>query len=295
MSLTVKIGYPCINLSLHCSASRTFRLSNYSEKRLLDTVSNNLDCLERMIEFNISNNLLFLRITSDLVPFASHPICTFNWQEFFRERFKDIGEKIRKAGMRISMHPDQFVVINSPHEEVFERSSAELAYHAQILDLLKLNDTARIQIHVGGAYGDRENSMERFVKRFDMLENSVKRRLSVENDDKMYGIAHCMKIHQRLNMPVIFDNFHHELNDTHINAKKGVEMAFSTWSKRTGSPMVDFSHQQIGQRRGKHAESVDTELFKIFLTLLNGKDCDVMLEIKDKERSAIKVRQMVNS
>jgi UV DNA damage endonuclease len=105
-----KIGYPCINLTIGCKSDKTFRLKSYSERRLIETVNNNLDCLLRILKFNVQHDLLFFRITSDLVPFASHPICKFNWQNYFRSKFEYIGEFIRKNEIRISMHPDQFTL-----------------------------------------------------------------------------------------------------------------------------------------------------------------------------------------
>jgi len=110
----MKVGYPCLNRSIGCTPGRTFRLASYSPERLAAAVGWNLDCLERILEFNRDNGLLFLRITSDLVPFASHPVCAFPWPEEFAGRFAALGKIIRGSGMRISMHPDQFTLINSP-------------------------------------------------------------------------------------------------------------------------------------------------------------------------------------
>ena len=92
----MKIGYPCINRSIDCKGDRTFRLKSYSEEKLIETVENNLNCLEKMLNYNIKNNLLFFRITSDLIPFASHQICQFDWQNYFKLKF----EKIRNELLR---------------------------------------------------------------------------------------------------------------------------------------------------------------------------------------------------
>jgi len=75
----MKIGYPCINLSIDCRSSRTFRLKNYSEKRVKETIDKNLDCLRTILEFNVAKKMYFFRITSDLIPFAYHTIMTFDW------------------------------------------------------------------------------------------------------------------------------------------------------------------------------------------------------------------------
>ena len=91
----MKIGYPCINLSLDCRSSSTFRIKNYSESRLIETIKNNLNCLTKILEYNYHNKILFFRITSDLIPFASHPIMSFKWQDYFKSEFKEIGSYIK--------------------------------------------------------------------------------------------------------------------------------------------------------------------------------------------------------
>jgi UV DNA damage endonuclease len=204
----MRIGYPCINRTLDCSSSSTFRLKSYSETRLKASIQNNLNCLRRILQFNLQHKLLFFRISSDVVPFASHPINNFNWQKHFQDEFKEIGEFIIKNRMRISMHPDQFTLINSIKDEIFERSKKELLYHSQILDLMKLDTSAKIQIHVGGAYGDKKASMDRFATRFNRLPDSVARHLVIENDDRLYDLNDCFKISEEIKIPILFDMFH---------------------------------------------------------------------------------------
>lgn len=86
----MKIGYPCINTSIGCTANSTFRLKNYSEENMVEKINNNLDCLEKILNYNVEKGFLFFRISSDLVPFASHPICTFNWRGYFKKRFREM-------------------------------------------------------------------------------------------------------------------------------------------------------------------------------------------------------------
>lgn len=288
----MRIGYPCINTTIGCKSGRTFRLKSYSEDRLIETVENNLACLDAILRFNLRHNLLFFRITSDLVPFGSHPICRFNWQRHFRKQLKAIGDFIKYNNMRISMHPDQFTVINSVDESVSEKSVRELAYHAEVLDLMKLDTSARIQIHVGGVYGDRERSRKRFVKRFEDLDEEIKRRLVVENDDKRYGLNDCIQIHDITGIPVLFDLFHHEINNSGETIREAFELFMKTWRKKDGLPMVDYSSQQGGKRRGKHVETLDLDQFRSFLEFTRPFDYDLMLEIKDKEQSALQAREI---
>ena len=189
----MKIGYPCINRSIGCSSGRRFRLASYSDERLEETLRGNLRCLQEILRENLRGSILFFRIASDLVPFASHPVCTAPWQETFAGTFQDIGRFIREHGMRISMHPDQFVIINAKERGIVERSIAELSYHAAVLDAMHLDRTAKIQVHVGGVYGDREASMERFVSEYSRLDESIPVRHSPHpRGDRRPGALRCV-------------------------------------------------------------------------------------------------------
>jgi UV DNA damage endonuclease len=140
----MKLGYPCINRGIGCTANSTFRLASYSEERLIQTVQNNLDCLTTILNYNVQQGFMFFRISSDVIPFASHPVCTFDWAAHFSPQLKNIGAFIRKHNIRISMHPDQFVLINALKEDVVERSVRELEYHCTLLDEMDLDSTAKM-------------------------------------------------------------------------------------------------------------------------------------------------------
>ncbi|MCW4028953.1 MAG: UV DNA damage repair endonuclease UvsE [Candidatus Bathyarchaeota archaeon] len=285
----MKIGYPCINNSIGCTSGHTFRLKSYSEERLKDTIKQNLDCLQKTLEYNKVHGLLFFRVCSGIVPFASHPINTFNWQNHFRDKFGTIGAYAKQSGFRISVHPDQFTLINSPSQEIFENSKKELLYHAQLLDLMQLDTQAKIQIHVGGAYGNKTQSMQTFIDRYRTLQEAIKQRLVIENDERLYNTEECLEISVKTGVPVVFDVLHDKIN--HQTAFRGdyFERMKQTWNqKRDGLPMVDYSSQKIGGKPGQHAPTLDAEDFSLFLAGTQGFDFDVMLEIKDKETSAVK-------
>ncbi|MBN2098638.1 MAG: UV DNA damage repair endonuclease UvsE [Dehalococcoidia bacterium] len=284
----MRIGYPCINTGIGCRSGRTFRLKSYSEERLIATVENNLDCLARILEFNARNDLLFFRITSDVIPFASHPACRCNWQRHFAARFAEIGRSVRRHAMRISMHPDQFIVINSPSKEVVENSLRELAYHAEVLDLMGLDESAKIQIHVGGVYGDRVLSMVTFARRYATLTTDIRRRLVVENDERSYALADCLKLSAETGIPVLFDALHHQVHNRGESRAEALRLAAQTWKKADGPLMVDYSQAAPGEPRGRHATSIDVRKLRRFLSETTPLDFDIMLEIKDKEKSALR-------
>jgi UV DNA damage endonuclease len=284
----MRIGYPCINRTIGCTANSTFRLKSYSQSRLKQTIRNNLECLQKILQFNIEHGLLFFRISSDLVPFASHPANKFNWQKHFKQEFEAIGEYIRKNKIRISMHPDQFTLINSVKEDIFERSKKELKYHADLLDLMKLDASAKIQIHVGGVYGDKKKSMERFVKRYEIIDDAIRQRLVIENDDRLYDLSNCLQINRQIKIPVLLDVFHHKLNNKAQIGTEYFELAAKTWELKTdGVPMVDYSSPKPNGLPQQHSETIDLRSFSEFLKQTEPFDFDIMLEIKDKEKSAI--------
>lgn len=284
----MRIGYPCMNTAVGCTSARTFRLKSWSEERFLSSVAENLACLSRILAFNTEHDLLFFRVTSDLVPFASHPVNTLDWPEIFAEEFAGIGVFVRDHGMRVSMHPDQFTLLTSPDEGVCERSVAELVYHAAVLDAMDLDAAAKVQIHLGGVYGDKEAAVGRFFDRYRTLPTAVKRRLVVENDDRLYTEAECRAVGRECGVPVLFDSFHHECNPSDLHTGEAVDACAATWKEKDGVQMVDYSSQEPGGRRGRHARTLDSAHFAAFLAVSRPHDLDIMLEIKDKEQSALR-------
>ena len=284
----MKIGYPCINKCIGCTANSKFRLVNYSEKRLIETIKNNLNCLLRILNYNAENNILFFRISSDIIPFASHSINTFDWIKYFKKELGEIGDFIKNQGMRISMHPSQFVLINALDKKIINKSILDLEWHSKLLDSMSLDESAKVQIHVGGIYGDKDKAITRFIKQYSKLDQSIKRRLVIENDDRLFSLQDCLKINKTVGIPIIFDNFHHECLNNGESLKDALILAAKTWKNKDGLLMCDYSSQELGERRGKHTQSIDMVKFTKYLKDLEGLDFDIMLEIKDKEPSALK-------
>ncbi len=180
-------------------------------ERVKEVATNNLECLKRTLEWNVEHDIFFFRISSNTIPFASHPKMTFNWREEMRGLLGEVGDVIRENSIRVSMHPGQYTVLNSEREEVVKSSIEELRYHADLLDLMGVE--GNVQIHVGSSKGGKEGGTERFMENFSLLPENVKSRLVAENDDRVYKVKDCLEVWGRTGTPVVLDNLHHSLNN----------------------------------------------------------------------------------
>ncbi|MFX1376338.1 MAG: UV DNA damage repair endonuclease UvsE [Promethearchaeota archaeon] len=291
----MKIGYPCININLNCRSSRTFRLKSYSEKRLVETIENNLNCLEKILKFNYENGILFFRITSDLIPFASHPIMSFDWQNHFKNKFKLIGSYIKESDMRITMHPGQYTVLNSINLNVVSNSIDELKYHAEVLDLLELDSSAKIITHIGGVYGNKPESLKRFIERYKKLDYNLKNRYVIENDDKSYNLKDCLFVHENTGVPIILDIYHHLCNNSGESIKEAIKKISKTWKKEDGLPILHYSSEHPIKGMCSHADEIDLNHFADFINESRDFEYDVMLEIKNKEKSVIQAIKILKN
>lgn len=291
----MKIGYACLNYSIGLQANKTFRLASYTPERFYETTTNNISALETIIKYNQEQSLGFFRISSEIVPFASHPIMKEDWLKFYAKDLSRIGSLINKSQMRISMHPDQFVLINSPKADVVGKSIADLMWQCQLLSAMGLNNSAKVQIHVGGVYGDKESAINAFITNYKKLPTFIKDRLVIENDDKCFSLKDCMKVHDATKIPIIFDNFHHECLNDGLSMIEAVKLAKSTWSSKDGVLMGDYSSQQPGAIKGKHIDSIDQKHFEAYIKLIKSVDIDLMLEIKDKEKSALFAKNILKN
>lgn len=277
------VGEPNVNLT-HCI------LKNTDEDKLRAVTEANLTALENMIEYNIEHNIRLFRISSDIIPLASHPINTLNWQEVFKPVLDRIGQKIKAQGIRVSMHPGQYTVLNSPNFGVFQNAIEDLCYHAAFLDALSTEADSKIILHVGGVYGDKRGAMQSFIDNYTLLPKNVKRRLVIENDDKNYSVEDVLFIAQKIKIPVVFDNLHHLINPPAemCTQKQWIELCENTWSAADGKQKIHYSQNNSLTNRYAHSDFIKLNEFLTFYNSLPNKNIDIMLEVKDKNLSAIK-------
>jgi len=291
----MRVGYACINTQLPSSA-RTLRLSNVTPERLRELIAANLDALEAILRWNAAHGIEVFRITSNLIPFGSHEANGLAWWDDLAPRFGELAELLRETGARISTHPGQYTVLPSVQPSVVDAAVAELEYHARLLAALGLDASHKIVLHVGSGAADPEAAGMRFAAGFARLSGEAQARLTLENDER-WPLDAVLALAAPLGLPVVFDVFHHELAASFRGegARDLVLRAGETWAARDGRQEVHFSTQEPGKRPGAHAGSLDEDAFAAFAAELRDLPLDCVVELKDKERSALRARELLEA
>ncbi len=288
------IGYACHTVGVLNTEIKGCILKNATEERLSELIQHNLRSLENIIEYNFTNGIKLFRISSDIIPFGSSPVNTLNYRELYKERLLTIGNKIKETGLRVSMHPGQYTVLNSPDVQVVSRAVDDLKYHTGFLDSLGVDSSNKIILHIGGAYGDKKTSIQRFLDRYTDLNENIKKRLVIENDDKSYHIGDVLEIGIKAGIPVVYDNLHNKLNicDPTKDDFYWIKLCHNTWKEKDGRQKVHYSQQDKTKGRGAHSDTIAINEFMQFYESIIDINPDIMLEVKDKNISALKC--MVN-
>jgi UV DNA damage endonuclease len=286
----IRLGYACIHTRLP-SPNRTCRLRNATPGRILELARHNLDALFEILKWNRDHGIRVFRISSDTIPFASHSVNRVEWEDILGEQLDRIGAFIRDHGMRVSMHPGQYTVLNSPRKPVVENAVAELVYHARLLDGLGVGSDHKIVLHVGGVYGDPDAAARRFMNAHSRLPETVRRRLVIENDEKNFNAEAVAAIAGALSIPMVFDVFHHACLPSFGGRPLEwiIQKSAAGWTETDGRPKIHYSDQGVGKPVGAHSEHVDLDAFLRFFGTVREMDLDIMLEVKDKERSLLAI------
>jgi len=309
----MRYGYACINMKLSypqkyggkergvqpITTNRTMIRRTFDEKGL-DYVSEltrlNAKDLNQIVQWNIINGYDFFRISSGMAPWKSE----YEWEDLkdleeIKAYFRSAGFVAKKNDLRLTSHPGPFNVLVSPKEEVVDNCIKDLTIHGDEFDMMGLSRTPynKINIHLGGAYGDKEASMKRFVKNFPRLPESVSSRLTLENDDKgsMYSVKDLYYgIYKKIGVPIVFDYHHHQFCTGGMSEQEALEMALSTWGDIR--PVTHYSEsrskEQLDEkiRPQAHSDYVYDEI-KTY-----GNDFDIMIEAKAKELAVDKYKSI---
>ena len=292
------LGYACINTALG-TTSRTVRLANLRTEAVIPVVVQNLNDVLAALRWNVERDLRFFRVSSDLIPFGPMPEFPFDWTEAFDWQFREIRRLVKAEGLRVTSHPGQYTVLNSPRPDVVQNSIDELDFQAQVLK--RMDPKGTMTLHVGGAYGDKPAAMDRFAQNLDRLSDDARVRLAIENDDTTYTLGETVGLAERTGLPVIVDLFHHILNPSGDTVDDGLldllDRAMATWGKRP--PKLHLSSHKPGTRTG-HADYLDMDDVDQLVGLMEqvgdpDAPYDLMLEAKKKEQAVLEVRHYLET
>jgi UV DNA damage endonuclease len=312
--MIVRFGYVAMSVQLeNASPSRTMTMTNFT--KLADREAG-LHRLERIAEENLTNTLRLLkhnrymdvqvyRFTSKLIPLVTHEDLK-DWDPYpvLANAYAEVGAFVREHRMRVSFHPDHFTVLSTPREEVFRNSVKDLDHHVRMLEAMGLDERATCNIHVGGSYGDKELSGQRFIDQFRSIEERITQRITLENDDKTFTAAETLTISEEVGAPMVLDIHHHAVNpgnkhvaelwprilkswDSSIWNERQVELASHGQAPEWLPPKLHVSSpKSLSDPRG-HADYIDLEPFMKFLSEIAGSTpaIDVMIEAKRKDEA----------
>lgn len=284
----MRIGYACLTRGIPYTDFKGVTSKNATPERLMEITGHNLNTLANILRYNAEDGLNMFRLSSDLIPFGSSPVNTTRWWEHFRPELEELGGLIKDNDIRISMHPGQYTVLNSPDPDVVSRAVDDLEYHSLVLDSLGLDRRAKIIIHIGGVYGDKKEAIVRFKESYKKLPEMVKDRLIIENDERLYSIQEVLEIGTDLGIPVVFDNLHHQVKLGDGKDAMWIGEAAKTWKVEDGIQKIHYSQQDPDKNPGAHSETIDVEEFRKYIEGNIHHDLDIMLEVKDKNLSARK-------
>lgn len=268
--------------------------------------------LEQIFDHLAKHAIKMYRMSSDIAPYATHPDMP-QFHNMVKESAADLralGAKAKALDLRLSFHPSQFVVLNSPNKDLVAKSVWDLASQAEMLDLMELGPEAVMVIHVGGTYGDVPESRARWVETWKTLPEPVRRRLVLEHDDLRFSAADVLWIHERTGVRCIFDYQHFWcLNPERLDLRETLTRILRTWPEEQqpkihySSPRTELREQVRVDKKTKkksvrrvapvftgHADFCNPFEFATFMREADGLDFDVMLEAKAKDLALLRLR-----
>jgi len=297
--MKIRLGYACISKTLeNITTSTNYTYTNFKEEhdyeKLNKVICSNLEALEEIIDYNIANNIHFFRLSSKLIPLATHKDVQFDYITPYQKYYRRIGEKIEKHQLRMDFHLDQFCVLNSVKQNVIDATIEALKYHYAILEALNIKEKVLI-LHIGGNTFGKEKALTRFVNQFKKLPLEIQKSVVIENDDKIFNIVDCINIHRRLGIPIVLDYHHYRCNNNGEKLEDYIEEIFDSWGER--KPKIHFSSPKNNSKKDfrSHHDYINVDEFIRFIEEVKkiNRDFDIMIEAKAKDEALFRlIRQL---
>ena len=296
MSMTLQDASPSKTVTL-----KTFRSLNADNPEVaLDkvrrTAQENLDHCLRLLHYCNANHVKVFRFSSKVVPLATHPdLSHWDYIGELQPQLTKLGDFIRENEMRVTFHPDHYTLINSPREEVFTAAVADLAHHCRLFNAMGLDKQAKLIIHVGGGYKDKDAALERFLTNWGRLPSGIASRITLENDDKTYTAGETLYLCEKLQIPMVLDLHHFRCNKDEGERLDDIYPRFAaTWSGSGLGPKIHVSSPKCETELRSHHDFVSTDdVYQALLRLKTFRQGDVavMVEAKQKDIAMFRLVQ----
>lgn len=289
----MNLGYACINMTLSKDKITTNRSMikktflqkgiNYcSELALLNVID-----MEKIVHWNVQHGIYLFRTSSNVFPWGSeYDLETLPHIDEIKTVLKRIGDYARENGVRLTCHPGPFNVLGSPNPNVIKNTMIDLELHGRVFDMMGLTHSPynKINIHCNGTYGDKVETLKRWCSNFNLLSDSVKTRLTIENDDKssMYSVKDLMQVHECVGIPIVFDYHHHQFCTGDLSEEQALKLAYTTWPDDI-TPSVHYSESKALHENNSKIKMQAHSDYINKLPDTYGLDVDIMVEAKMKE------------
>jgi UV DNA damage endonuclease len=290
--MKLRFGYVANCLVLwDASPSKTLTFARYSAlpsnerlEKLKTITAQNLYHTKRILYYNIAHEIELYRFSSSLVPLATHPEVMWDFITPFKHEWEELGKLVREFNMRVSFHPNQFTLFTSERENVTMNAVKDMEYHYHMLKAMDALDSGIINIHIGGAYGDKNKSLSRFHQNLKKLPIEIKKHMTLENDDKTYDVKETLITCEKENIPMILDYHHYMANIGEVELPIYLQRIFDTWNTHNLVPKVHLSSPKSDQAYRSHADYVSLDFILPFLKMAKAlnQDFDIMIEAKQK-------------
>jgi UV DNA damage endonuclease len=264
----IRFGYACINTELSAKNIRTGRTmidKKFKQGGLQlagEIALANARDLITILEWNQANGITLFRVGSELFPRWNHyELADLPQIAEITQHLRAAGDYAKAHGHRITTHPGPFHILGSPEARVVDNSLVSLERHSELFDLMGFDPSFEnlINIHIGSTYGDKDGTIERWLKNYDRLSDSVKKRLVLENDDKasMYSVRELYeRVHTQIGIPITFDYWHHTFNTGDLSEREAFFLARETWDKYNVTQCTHYS-----ESRRREAQTLIERMF----------------------------------
>jgi len=292
-----KFGYACININLKKKGVKINRkmIAKTFKERGIEYAGElallNIQGVAETLEWNVQNGIYAYRMSSAMFPWMSeYEFKDLPQYNVISALLASIGQYAKDNGVRLSFHPGAFTILCSPRDTVVAKAIKELNQHSEIMDMMGLEASPynKINIHIGGAYESKQDTLDKFCDNFQLLDPNTKSRLTIENDDRtsLYTVEDLMYVHEKVGIPIVFDFHHYDCHPGELSKEESLRLALSTWP----SDVMPAVHMSSSKRNYEdatakviaHADYIYDEIPSI------GIPFDVIVEAKMKEQAVLR-------